>query len=346
MFDQLYVLYPRGARTGGPEALHQLVHTLREQGQDAYLVPLPGTEDSPRVPQYHCYEAPERTQITDNESNAIISPEVSVEHLRRYPRSKKFCWWLSIDNSRAFGPRLDLIAHRNGFGERAGLLALARRYGKVAITLRDRHRTLPSSVVHLAQSQYAHGFLHANCRIVASCLSDFTPDVEEIQKHRHPEDRRSNTVVYNPMKGGLLASKVASRLPEVDFLPASNMLPHEVYRLFGRSAVYLDLGPHPGKDRMPREAATAGAIVVAAARGSAANGVDVPIPTEHKIVPSPQLVDDTVERLREVLGAQAKHSARQDEYRDMISRERDRFSREVAAIFVDGLRGFDAATEI
>ena len=56
---RISVYYPRGVRTGGPEALHQLVHTLVEQGHDAVLTPMPGTESTPRCAAYRSYSAPE-----------------------------------------------------------------------------------------------------------------------------------------------------------------------------------------------------------------------------------------------------------------------------------------------
>ncbi|MFC3399287.1 hypothetical protein ACFOEP_12775 [Microbacterium amylolyticum] len=57
-FDIVYVYYPRGLATGGPEALHQLVDSLRRQGREAYLVAVPGTERAPRAQRYAHYDAP------------------------------------------------------------------------------------------------------------------------------------------------------------------------------------------------------------------------------------------------------------------------------------------------
>ena len=59
----------------------------------------------------------------------------------------------------------------------------------------------------------------------------------------------------------------------------------EVVSTLQGCGIYLDLGHHPGKDRMPREAALSGALTVVARRGSGAFFADVPVPWEHKITP-------------------------------------------------------------
>ena len=45
---------------------------------------------------------------------------------------------------------------------------------------------------------------------------------------------------------------------------------------------YIDFGPHPGMDRLPREAALAGCIVLTNREGAANFAKDVPLPEEFK----------------------------------------------------------------
>jgi len=42
--------------------------------------------------------------------------------------------------------------------------------------------------------------------------------------------------------------------------------------------LYVDFGKHPGKDRMPREAAVHGCCIITGRRGAAGNPFDIPIP--------------------------------------------------------------------
>lgn len=55
----VYAYYPKGLRTGGPEAVHQLVDSLRRQGREAYLVPFPETPDAEPVEAFSVFDCPE-----------------------------------------------------------------------------------------------------------------------------------------------------------------------------------------------------------------------------------------------------------------------------------------------
>jgi len=48
---------------------------------------------------------------------------------------------------------------------------------------------------------------------------------------------------------------------------------------------YIDFGHHPGKDRLPREAALHGTCVITGLYGSAGNTVDIPILDRYKLDP-------------------------------------------------------------
>ena len=102
-FRSVSVYYPRGIRTGGPEALHQLVDSLRRQGVDAALVPIPGTEHQPDVPDYEKYDAPLRADALDSCDDAIVMPEVWLGALKRQP-AHVFWWWLLLTTPSCSGP--------------------------------------------------------------------------------------------------------------------------------------------------------------------------------------------------------------------------------------------------
>ena len=63
----------------------------------------------------------------------------------------------------------------------------------------------------------------------------------------------------------------------------SKLSPEQVQAMLKKAKVYIDFGGHPGMDRIPREAALAGCIVVTNREGSAAFRQDVPIPSQYKI---------------------------------------------------------------
>ena len=57
----------------------------------------------------------------------------------------------------------------------------------------------------------------------------------------------------------------------------------EVVELLRSAKVYIDFGSHPGKDRIPREAASLGCCVITNLTGNASNFDDIPIKAEYKI---------------------------------------------------------------
>lgn len=93
----VYVYYPRGLATGGPEALHQLVDSLRRQNQPAFLVPIPGTESAPRAERYDQYDAPEASAAGDTPGDIVVVPETQALLLKPLRKARGYVWWLSID---------------------------------------------------------------------------------------------------------------------------------------------------------------------------------------------------------------------------------------------------------
>lgn len=337
---KIFVLYHRGLRTGGPEALHQLVDMLRELGQDAYLVAHPDTRHNARVEQYTAYDAPEAPEIIDAPENVVVCPETYLIELTEIRFAKRMCWWLSIDNSLTF------MAERMWRRSPAGLLAKARetavpfaRMWKNGITpgkiRKDRN------VIHLVQSSYAWAFIATRFDAVPSLVSDYTPTAEFLASSGNP--RNGRLVTYNPAKGGKIIDAVKAICPpSIEWRPIVGMTREEVVKTLQDCAVYLDLGHHPGKDRMPREATLSGALTVVARRGSGAFFADVPIPWEHKITPGSEEAVTAARMLPELMANLEEEVAKQESYRQAIMNERSRFKREVEDVFVKGHFGKDA----
>jgi hypothetical protein len=339
-YEAIHVLYPRGLRTGGPEALHQLVHTLRALGQEAYLTPLPRSARHERVAEYAHYDAPERP-FTDAAGHALVAPETNLAQLRWAKKATRVCWWLSIDSSPLFYAERQRI-HRHSFSVSDRLEQGAWVGLNLAHRLRMRGRAW-QDVRHLAQSHYAWNFLYSRLDVTPSLLTDYTPTEELDALPRPAVTERGRTVAYNPKKGGWVVDELRRRGAPYDFVAIQNMTRGEALRTLCRSAVYLDAGHHPGKDRMPREAALAGALTLVARRGAGANSLDVPIPWEHKIDMTGDVAEHAADRLAEVFADLAGHKERQAGYEAFVRGERARFEREVTAFFVAGKYGSDLA---
>lgn len=57
---------------------------------------------------------------------------------------------------------------------------------------------------------------------------------------------------------------------DLRWVPLIGMTTEEMRSCMSKSKVYIDFGNHPGKDRIPREAAISGCIVITGKRGAAA----------------------------------------------------------------------------
>ncbi|MCL2543280.1 MAG: hypothetical protein FWE71_12600 [Nocardioidaceae bacterium] len=318
-FGHVYVFYPRGLRTGGPEALHQLVDSLRRNGQKASLVPHPASVGNERVPDYDKYDAPESAAVVDAPGNAVVVPEVYLHGLGGGRHLEVFCWWLSIDNSPYF--RADWQS---------------RDPWQVTIEAPTQNEALDVARMrgmrHLTQSHYAWSYLFTRMGVTGSTLTDWT-DTSRFDGGL-PAAERGRTVAYNPTKAAVITELVKAEMPDVEFVPLRDMTPDEIAGTLSRSAIYLDLGHHPGRDRLPREAALAGATVVVARRGSAAYHVDVPLPREHRVDATTELPDLAAARIRAILDDPQHHSDLQKDYRAGIADERAAFEEQVRRVLV------------
>eukprot|EP00540_Astrosyne_radiata_P019164 CAMPEP_0116843322 /NCGR_PEP_ID=MMETSP0418-20121206/12022_1 /TAXON_ID=1158023 /ORGANISM="Astrosyne radiata, Strain 13vi08-1A" /LENGTH=163 /DNA_ID=CAMNT_0004474059 /DNA_START=20 /DNA_END=511 /DNA_ORIENTATION=- len=102
---------------------------------------------------------------------------------------------------------------------------------------------------------------------------------------------RSIDVLFNPIKGIHYTDEIRNRSGKaMGFRPIGGGLdgririsPEEVRSLLKQAKIYIDFGPHPGMDRLPREAALAGCVVVTNTEGAAFYEKDVPLPAKYKV---------------------------------------------------------------
>lgn len=338
-YRRVSVFYPRGIRTGGPEALHQLVDELRASGHDAALVPLPGFEDSDRVAAYDRYDAPEVAAPATGSRDAVVVPEVWIPPRAVLGEATHICWWLSVDNSPLF------MDERRREQARAGMVTSPPRSLRARVRAPARRLLAPvrqrrlSHAVHVAQSVYAQQQVRERWGGPVRLLSDYTvldgPHGGGLLERLDPRD--VPTVAFNPAKGGVAVAEVQRMVTRpVRWLPIAGMTPEEVGTALARSSVYLDLGHLPGKDRLPREAALSGAVTLLAAIGAGGNEHDFPLPDDHRIPAGPHLAREAATALERVLDDLPRHWAAQAGFRTLLGEERATFQSEVAEIFGEG----------
>lgn len=339
--SRVFIHYPAGASSGGPEALHQLCDALRGVGVDAALVPLKwpdAGQDTSAFDRYHC---PVRDTVPDEPDVAVVVPDVALSYVSRFQHARPVVWWLSIDFSELYGPRMARARREISWGGSA-----VRLYRTMAPWHPERRgsrlRDLLWQASHCAQSDYAKRYLAAHEGVDAALLSDYV----HLDGRFHYQDeggspvvRVARSVAYNPAKGLRYVQAMQSLSSDIVWRPITGLNRDQVGELLSTSEAYLDLGHHPGKDRIPREAALAGCVVLVGDRGAAALASDVPVddalrlPVGEDPLPAAR---HALEVLRAVLDAPEAWRAGQAGYRTWIHGEEQRFRDEVRAIFVEG----------
>lgn len=347
----IYVAAPARTFTGGPENLHQLAYHLRNDlGHTAFMYYIPPTVQDPVHPAFRTYNNPFVKQIMDSEQNLLIVPEVvgTIKILQEFRKVRKVVWWLSVNNflisyvlqRRLFPKNVDIhIARLANKVARSAFKAnlvdirwlILTRINRSIILQAFEELNLKEVDLHLCQSYYAMEFLSSFAMENIAYLSDYLN--KEFLSHGFKVDAREDIVVFNPMKGYAFARKIIAAAPDIAFIPIKNMTRNHVIELLNKAKVYIDFGDHPGKDRIPREAAVLGCCVIVGRRGSAANERDVPIPSMFKFEVNEQNIPKIVEAIRFCLQAydEAVHSF--DEYRSMIMEEPNLFLKDLQAIF-------------
>ena len=303
------VACPRGSETGGPEALHQLAAALSSGSQEAFLWDPYHADVLAEATSYYSQYGVQWTDSAPVAGDVLVVPETMGELIPRfYGHCQCVFWWLSVDN-----------------------FFVADRY-PLAILLK-----IFPKVIHAAQSHYAQDFLRQqgvqSLRLTDYLNAEFVTRFREDSALQETAARQFD-IAINPAKGFDRSSKVITACSDLNFVLLERMSREEVINSLSSSKVYLDLGSHPGTDRIPREAALLGCVVVTNKRGSAGNQIDVPIDKElFKYADEKFGFEATVkEALLQILSSVEDSKSKQDRYVGWITEAKNRFNDEVSTL--------------
>ena len=315
-----YIVAPANMATGGPELLHQLAYKLKQSGKSVKMFYVPAEHENPVHKNYLEYNIELANRVEEIESNVLITPETQTLMLSNYTKLRKIIWWLSVDNYFFCLPNLKGGINRallNYFGVQRYL------FFKKNINLADHH---------LVQSDYAKQLLESKGIQKISHLSDYLhKSFLSVQTERAG---KRNIVAYNPKKGIKFTKRLMKNAPNIEFLPIENMSRQEVVSLLQKSKVYIDFGFHPGKDRIPREAAILQCCVITNRRGSAGNNQDLPIPEEFKFSEESYLIPDVVAKIEDCFVNFEKNNSKFDAFRAEIIDQESEFENQIRQIFL------------
>jgi len=191
-------------------------------------------------------------------------------------------------------------------------------------------RTLPLEALgdchHAFQSHYARRLLE-RLGYGGLMLTDYVRDTFDAGA---PVGAKEDLIAYNGTKSALHMTRIRLSWPQLPCVPIRGMSHDRVRAVLERAKVYVDFGPHPGRDRMPREAALLGCVVFTNRDGAAGVHEDVPLPEELKVDTAD--IRLAARRVRDALGAYERLHAALEPYRQWIRAQRDTFAAEARAL--------------
>ena len=331
----IYFVAPSGIATGGPEAIHRLCKFLIDDlGLDARILYLPQGEKNPVHPSYLEFNIPIADKIEDDHQNLIVLPDY-YPHLmlgKIFTKIKIWIWWLSIDFFyKTFHDEsssdLRLIIERYSS---AALRLLAKKYPFISGNRDVFNRTMlrysnlrlgtlsPISKCdrHLCQSFYAEDFLRGMGLSNVTFLGDFSD--YKILNASYEIEKKKNIVLYSPAKGLNFSRKIINMGQEISFIPLTGLSRYQLTELLQTAKVYMDFGNHPGRDRIPREAAMYGCCVITSLRGSAKYYEDIPIPSGNKFIDVDENIPLILRKIRDIFVNYELRVRDFDNYRSFI----------------------------
>lgn len=284
------IVCPSGYSSGGPEALHQLGSQINAFLQhQAFICYYPFDESGYSNETYSEYGVPFISKNAIDESWVVVLPEIYTHLADEFPGSFICLWWLSSD----YGPRKD----------------------DKSVHLID---------LHLSQSAYAMQRAILQFAVQPLMVSDYIHS----EFCRDLEVQKTQSVAVNPIKGTSLIEHFEAINPDISVVRLESMTRNKLSRALGACGVYIDFGDHPGKDRIPREAAMRKCVVFTRRAGAAFFDEDVPLDSFYKF----DSVEEVSEKLKTVFDDGIyQHIEKQNPYRQSIERQPDEFARQVAS---------------
>lgn len=324
----IYIVAPR-SRTGGPEALHQLAHTLSELGQDGRIFYVDKGEalrsgylrmaaNDNLYPEYQGVQIADAVIGLDlaaivRPEDSVVLPETLIEFSLVFPGNIRiFLWWLSYD-----------YALRS-------LHTLSTHCESIADFLNQQF------ITSLAQSNYQVGVLRslgvAESKI--KMLSDYI-NLPSWDAGPPLALQPGENLIYgfNPRKCPSLSDAFSALHPATAARPLVNLTRLEILATLSACHAYVEFGHLPGKDRMPREALLLGKPVFIRRQGAGRFPEEWQLPNDCYFDTSEIYDGSLYSRLARLSSKPVEFQAQAAPARAHIHGERHRFTAQCQQIF-------------
>jgi hypothetical protein len=345
---KIFIACPANFASGGPELLHQLAFSLLNDFKletNIYYYEYDKEKfQTPVHPEYKTYNIPYVLEITkdnDVKENIFIVPEVlsGLKLLEKVKNIRKGVWFLSVDNY-----YFSKVTRKDFFVQRVinKLMKFIHKEPIFELTsnkhlevLEKKYNYKKDYLLRLANFYMTNSYRglnwYKNLKPMYYLSEYLNSDFLKIKTNLL---EKQNIVAFNPKKGEQFTKKILENAKDINFVPIINMTRDEVIKTLQRAKVYIDFGNHPGKDRIPREAAVLGCCVITGRRGSAAFYEDVPIPDEYKFEDTKKNIPKIIEKIRDCLENYEERNKDFNHYREIIKNEPQKFIEDLKKIFL------------
>lgn len=317
--------------TGGIELLYQLSDLLNRNGYDAYILSTDGGDFE--IPSdYIKYNSKKTLEIEDQDENVIVIPEVFAAKVKQIRKAKVILWWLSIDNY--YYNFSGSISDTWKFNKNLALKYFIKKLiGKVKNDNYSISKICNNKrIINAYQCEYAKHFLADKGVTNLVALQDYIN--EDYVFSYTLIEKKEDLIIYNPKKGFEFTKILIDTAPDLNWIPIQNMNRVQVRDLMNKAKIYIDFGNHPGKDRMPREAAMCGCCIITGKKGSANYFEDVAIDeNKYKFEQSKQNVQTIIDTIRSLINNYRERINDYESYRNKISEEKAQFENQVLDLF-------------
>lgn len=322
--SKVYILCPANVGTGGTESLHQLASQLTAFGVETYMlyaVRFGETLDAEKLVNdaLKKYHVPYSFELDESPRNVVIAPE-TMNNIGLYAvqKCRRVLWWMSVDN----------------YFE--NVIKIFRQHLREPLAAPVPKIFLFDNAVdaeHWGQSEYVRQFLRLNGVKKIRAVETHMSQIFLGRAAQTDFDAKKNIVAYNPRKGLEVTERLIDSAPDIDWRPIEGMTPAQVQELLAAAKVYIDFGNFPGRERLPREAALSGCVVITGRRGAASNDVDINIPAEFKFDERTANPQDVIDKIREVFDDFGRAFDKQRAFRERELHAQENFASTVAEAF-------------
>ena len=267
--------------------MHLLCDYLNQLGYEAYMYYIPSNNPDPLYPLPNVKVA---SSIQDSPHNLLILPEIySIKQIcHSLPKITLAIWWLSYTNAALFN------------------------------TLQE-NTSSTFSCIHFFHSYFE--YVNVTPLLPTQCMWFYLSDWVDFEEPTTTQERLP-AVAYNYAKDR--TTPYYCNLLKIPTVPIKDMTPTQVRETLSTVMIYADLGFHPGKDKLPREAAMCNCVVVTNKAGAAA--YEEVIPISEKVTHD----DDLILLLPQILANYPLFLEKQNRYRIRTKSEKEIFQKQVS----------------